>query len=147
MKKLDPKLRNKILAKRKGIADDDDDDDLIEYQRKSEKLDKWGKKKDYYSGDTADLEIGQEFEDAEEEEAAAKEVMKEKISRMKAADFFDLVDDGENLDDEENIETFIKKNSVKSGKKKDKVMQDLESLALDAGDQVSNPFKQFFLEN
>jgi hypothetical protein len=56
---------------------------------------------------------------------------------MRASDFFDIVEDDQNLDDEENIQTFIKKNSSKASKKRDKVTQDLESLALDAGDQVS----------
>lgn len=32
----------------------------------------WGKKSNYYSGDTADLEIGQDHGDAEDEEVAAK---------------------------------------------------------------------------
>lgn len=32
----------------------------------------WGKKSTYWTGDTADLEIGQDIEDAEEEEAAAE---------------------------------------------------------------------------
>ena len=32
----------------------------------------WGKKKAYWSGDTADLEIGQDVQDAEDEEDAAE---------------------------------------------------------------------------
>lgn len=32
----------------------------------------WGKKKAYWSGDTADLEIGQDVQDAEDEEEAAE---------------------------------------------------------------------------
>jgi hypothetical protein len=32
----------------------------------------WGKRSEYWTGDTADLEIGQDFADAEDEERAAK---------------------------------------------------------------------------
>lgn len=44
--------------------DNDSDDDINEQSG-------WGKKSNYYSGDTADLEIGQDHADAEDEEAAA----------------------------------------------------------------------------
>ena len=44
-----------------------DDDDEEEEQEEG-----WGKKKAYWSGDTADLEIGQDVQDAEDEEEAAE---------------------------------------------------------------------------
>jgi hypothetical protein len=52
--------------------DDDDDDDDDEDSDEDDKPEKWGKKKTYWTGDTADLEIGQDVEDAEDEERAAK---------------------------------------------------------------------------
>lgn len=52
---------------------DDSEDDLLENDDDEEMEQGWGKKKStYWSGDTADLEIGQDVEDAEEEEEAAK---------------------------------------------------------------------------
>ena len=68
---LPPALKQRVL--RGAPAEEDyDDNDLDEDE--SEKHDEgWGKKKkNYWSGDTADLEIGQEFEDAEDEEEEAK---------------------------------------------------------------------------
>lgn len=46
--------------------DDDSDEDSHDEEEKSG----WGKKSNYYSGDTADLEIGQDEADAEDEEVA-----------------------------------------------------------------------------
>ena len=45
-------------------SDEDDDEE--------EQEEGWGKKKAYWSGDTADLEIGQDVQDAEDEEEAAE---------------------------------------------------------------------------
>ena len=47
-------------------SSDEEDDE------KDEEFLGWGKKSNYYSGDTADLEIGQDHLDAEDEEEAAK---------------------------------------------------------------------------
>jgi hypothetical protein len=44
----------------------DDNDNQLDHHRR------WGKKKTYWSGDTADLEIGQDIEDAIDEENAVK---------------------------------------------------------------------------
>lgn len=118
---------------------DSDDEDKINAKTKG--LAAWGKKKqDYYDGDTGDLEIGQEFDDAEEEEEAAKEILKEKRSRMRAVDFFDTVGTDAIVDeaaDAEDMQAFIKKNTSKSMKQRDKLIADLELVALGAGDQVS----------
>ena len=67
-------------APRRPLQDSDDDDDSsidgFDEDAETDILN-WGKrKKDYYHGDTADLEIGQEVEDAELEEEGAKEVLK-----------------------------------------------------------------------
>jgi hypothetical protein len=65
-------LKQQILSKNKNdnsdLENDFSDDDVNK--------DNWGKKKTYWNGDTADLEIGQAMEDAEEEEAAAKVLIK-----------------------------------------------------------------------
>lgn len=74
---------------------DDDDDMLIDYNQKQESTNNWGKNKAlYYHGDTFDLEIGQEEEDAFLEEEAAKEIQATRFGDMEEDDFF--------LFDEEN---------------------------------------------
>ena len=57
-----------ILGHKGSLSDDEDGDDDEEENPSSS----WGKKKAYWSGDTADLEIGQDVQDAEDEEEAAK---------------------------------------------------------------------------
>eukprot|EP01083_Nonionella_stella_P119971 359008_1 len=74
--------------------DSDDDDSSIEggFELPDPDILNWGKqKKDYYNGDTADLEIGQEIEDAELEEEAGKEVLKTRLEGMTEDDF--MLDD------------------------------------------------------
>jgi U3 small nucleolar RNA-associated protein 3 len=64
---LPAKIRQKVLSKGKA-----NDDDSSEDEQEAEE-EGWGrKKKAYYSADTTDLEIGQEFEDAKDEEEAAQ---------------------------------------------------------------------------
>eukprot|EP00522_Entomoneis_paludosa_P007049 CAMPEP_0172445056 /NCGR_PEP_ID=MMETSP1065-20121228/5027_1 /TAXON_ID=265537 /ORGANISM="Amphiprora paludosa, Strain CCMP125" /LENGTH=691 /DNA_ID=CAMNT_0013195849 /DNA_START=26 /DNA_END=2101 /DNA_ORIENTATION=+ len=70
----------------------------------------WGKKKSvYYHGDTADLEIGQEEDDAYVEEEAAKEVQAARIKEMSEEDFVlsddDDEDEGKSGDDPKKKET------------------------------------------
>ena len=68
MNNLPANLRQKIVQG-KSISDSEDDEELSEEEVEHS----WGKKKkNYYTGDTADLEIGQEFEDAQDEEEEAK---------------------------------------------------------------------------
>jgi U3 small nucleolar RNA-associated protein 3 len=63
-------------------SDDDDEEEELEDVRD------WGKKKAaYYNGDTADLEIGQDEEDAYLEEEAAKEVQAARYEDMSEDDF------------------------------------------------------------
>lgn len=63
-------------------SDDDDEEEDMEDVRD------WGKKKaSYYNGDTADLEIGQDEEDAYLEEEAAKEVQAARYQEMSEDDF------------------------------------------------------------
>jgi hypothetical protein len=63
-------IRQKVL---RGYADDDiADDDSDEEKDSDNETSGWGKKSNYYSGDTADLEIGQDSDDAEDEELAAE---------------------------------------------------------------------------
>ena len=62
---LPSELRQRIISGQ-NIDDDDEEEDEDGTQGES-----WGKKKAYWDGDTADLEIGQDIADAEEEEDAA----------------------------------------------------------------------------
>jgi len=81
-------------------SDDDDLDDIREQANKVNVMN-WGKKKkDYYHGDTADLEIGQEVEDAELEEKAGKEVLEMRLKNMKEDDFMPDFDDDDDSSDE-----------------------------------------------
>ena len=78
--------------------DDDDDDD----EEEVEDVRDWGRKKsDYYHGDTADLELGQDEEDAFLEEEAAKEVQEARYKEMDEEDFA-LSDDDDDDDDSDN---------------------------------------------
>lgn len=76
---LDPKLRQKVIMGRGGAASDSDEDDGEGADGSDEdglrESSGWGKKGNYWSGDTADLEIGQDMEDAEDEEEAAKVII------------------------------------------------------------------------
>lgn len=64
-------------------SSDDEDDDVVKEDPR-----KWGKKKSlYYHGDTADLEIGQEEDDAFLEEEAAQEIQKSRFEEMDEDDF------------------------------------------------------------
>ena len=84
----------------------------------------WGnRKRDYYHGDTADLEIGQEIEDAELEEEAGLEVLKARLDGMEEDDFM-LEDDQDSCNDEEKI----KKNEFKKNEIKDR--QDMDATVL-----------------
>ena len=86
-------------------SDDSGDSSIFEQEMDEEKLLNWGKhKKDYYHGDTNDLEIGQEVEDAELEEEGAKEVLKARLEGMTEDDFM-LDDDDDDDSDEDESET------------------------------------------
>ena len=65
-------------------SDEDEDFDL---NAKTDVMDWGNRKRDYYHGDTADLEIGQEEEDAELEEEAGEEVLNARLKDMDEDDF------------------------------------------------------------
>ena len=66
----------------------------------------WGKsKRDYYNGDTADLEIGQEIEDAELEEDAGKEVLRARMEGLSEDDFIFDTDEPNTENNESAKET------------------------------------------
>jgi len=95
-----------------SVSSDSDDDDLDD-DGKTNVLD-WGSKKSaYYHGDTADLEIGQDEEDAELEEEAGREVVKARLETMDEGDF--LLDDDD--DEEEESEDDDSSGEDESGRK------------------------------
>lgn len=56
----------------------------------SEEEEGWGKKKKaYWSGDTADLEIGQDVQDAEDEEEAAMELVHSRSAGLDVSDYYE----------------------------------------------------------
>jgi hypothetical protein len=102
----EPSPRRPLQAEENDDDDDDDDDDSIEdfNEEETDVLD-WGKRKrDYYHGDTADLEIMERkeaVEDAELEEEGAKEILKARMEGMTEDDFMlDNDDDDDDTDGE-----------------------------------------------
>lgn len=97
---LSPSLRQKVLSGQKirvdGASSDDSDSDS-ESKSKVSKLSNsdaaaaltgnWGKKRNYWSGDTADLEIGQDMQDALDEEQAANEIQANRLRGMDVNDY------------------------------------------------------------
>ena len=102
----------------------------------------WGtKKKTYWEGDTADLEIGQDIEDANEEEAAALELHQSKLKRITAQDYeVDYSDDEEeNASSQSKLLKGMKKNdkivaAAGGVQSKKKLMGQLELMALGTSD-------------
>lgn len=87
---LDPKMKQRVLRKKGEESDEEEQDSNEDDDSDDDQQESWGKKKKtYWEGDTGDLEIGQDFEDAEDEEAAAQDLNKQKLKRMTDADFFD----------------------------------------------------------
>jgi hypothetical protein len=80
-------------------SSDDDDDEVLE-----ENVRDWGTRKSaYYYGDTADLEIGQDENDAVLEEVAAKEVLAARFNEMTEDDFVMSSDDEhDQMEDDQN---------------------------------------------
>ena len=121
-----------------GSDDSDESDDAGED-------DNWGrKKKQYWQGDTADLEIGQDIADAEDEEAAALELHQTRLKRTKMedydVDYSDASDSGTDSEEESKIPkkfALNKKNKelgaaagISSSQSRKKVMSQVELLAL-----------------
>jgi len=85
-----------------SVSSDSDDYDDEDDGGKTNVLD-WGSKKSaYYHGDTADLEIGQDEEDAALEEEAGREVVKARLETMDERDF--LLDEDDDDDEESESE-------------------------------------------
>lgn len=150
-------LKRGILNKKQAIEDDEDDDD--EDDEDDPKSKKWGKKKTYWTGDTADLEIGQEIEDAYAEEEAAKELQQQKLKRMKKKDFYDDLEASDDDEDEEEeeadenanadvlgnrLDKKNKKNQQKSTENKktsstkDKIAKELEAIVVDGNNDMND---------
>ena len=72
VKNLPPELRQKVL--RGGDGEDDDDDEAIE--NPDEDYQGWGKKSEYWSGGTGEIEDEDDNQVAKEEEAAVKVYIK-----------------------------------------------------------------------
>ena len=110
---LPANLRQKVLSGQKiNVGSDDSDadsensgydsdsnDDIAD--KKSSKASalkglvasSWGKRKNYYAADTADLEIGQDVQDALDEEEAAVELQQDRFKDMQEGDFYSDSDD------------------------------------------------------
>ena len=66
-------LKKEAAAKRRRAGEDVPESEEEDEEDSEEEEEGWGrKKKTYWEGDTADLEIGQEMEDAMDEEEAAE---------------------------------------------------------------------------
>jgi U3 small nucleolar RNA-associated protein 3 len=103
----DPDSEEDILSMlpehlRKAAMEAEDGDDGLNDGSEGEDADNvekglgWGRKKSaYYDADTADLEIGQSFEDAEEEERAALEQQRAAVARLSEGDFADMDEDSD----------------------------------------------------
>lgn len=98
----------------------------------------WGRKKNiYWAGDTGDLEIGQDEQDAFDEEEAAKELHDEQLKKLTAADYED-VDDTMMIEDPQAENTFgvrLGGGNASQGKKtsKDALTNSIELLAFKSG--------------
>jgi len=93
----------------------------------------WGKKKhDYYDGDTADLEIGQEREDADMEVKAGREVLKVRMEGMTEDDFeLDFEEDDRTTKNQEKKENNNEeKESQHCGIKRETQLKKRKSLAM-----------------
>lgn len=114
---LPASLRQKVRSGqriRDGTAssDESDEDDVINSKiaRMSNKeaaavlAGSWGRKQAYWMGDTADLEIGQDMQDAEDEEEAARDLEKSRLQAMNAEDFGDYSSSEDSDSDSEEDE-------------------------------------------
>ena len=115
-----------LSVERAGLLSDEEEEDEDEDEDEAagaRKVRQWGKhKQQYYNADATDLEIGQDFGDAEEEEAAAREVEQARYDEMDEEDYVDGLggsDDGEEEEEEETLSARVKKQAKegKEGKK------------------------------
>ena len=147
LENLPVEARNKILSGKKIVPEDDIDDDVGGDSDEENEDEGWGKKKsNYYSGDTADLEIGQDVQDAEDEEEAVKELHEQTMKKMTDSDYYDDLsgdDDDDDDDDEEDSDdevTLKKKSKVRKKTKgiSDKLQSELQTIALGSNNSNSN---------
>lgn len=158
MDNLPTKLRQQIRKKaendkrRKAGMEVESEEDSEEEE--SEQEEGWGKKKKtYWQGDTADLEIGQEMDDAIEEEEAVKDLHREKVKRMKASDFMDefAASDGDDSSSDDSSGSDSDSSGpvtkggkgkatgkTKSSKRADAVVGDLAQVSLGQDDLASD---------
>ena len=100
----DEEANKKSLQRKSKDSSSETDSSSSSSDEEDDEMDKddvrdWGKKKSaYYHGDTADLEIGQEKEDAHLEEEAAKEVQAARYKDMSEEDF--MLSDAEEQDND-----------------------------------------------
>ena len=113
-----------LLVERAGLLSDEEDEDEDEDEDEAagaRKVRQWGKhKQQYYNADATDLEIGQDFGDAEEEEAAAREVEQARYDEMDEEDYVDGLGGSDDNEDEETDQTLsarLKKKEAKEGRK------------------------------
>ena len=105
-----------------GVSSDDEEDEEMPMSNVRD----WGRqKKDYYDGDTADLEIGQEEDDALVEEEAAKEIQAARYEQMKEEDFV-LSDDEVEEDSEEKAEGALEASATRDFKSRSEKIKFLD---------------------
>ena len=126
MKTSSKKAAGVQIASSSDDDDSDDDEDDDEEEDKKSNLLNWGAKKhSYYHGDTADLEIGQDVDDAYLEEEAGREVEKARLEDMEEGDFMLSGDEDE---DEEVVEEKPKKKKQKtSSSKQDEKVETIQA--------------------
>ena len=112
----------------KGQYDEDDSDEGDEEEEEEDNLavlNRWGKDKNmYYNADTTDLEIGQDFDDAEEEEKIARQMQQSMYDKIDESDFM-LLDSHDN-----NNKNKSKKKNSTSKKRMEKDKEEDEELSL-----------------
>ncbi len=132
---LPASLRQKVLLGKTNFDSDDDGDgsgssgdDDNDDDAGVKGVTSWGKKKSYYTGDTADLEIGQDVQDAIDEEEAALSLQQERLESMRESDFLDDDNsDGEGSGEEDDV----KESKPHKRSNKNSVIGSLESIVLD----------------
>lgn len=104
----------------------------------------------YYDADTADLEIGQEFEEAEAEEEAALEQQRASYKKLDPADFGEEEDEEDDADEDKQGEKKQLVGKKGTGKARKRIgssargatllemKSDLEQIALGGGEEVMN---------
>lgn len=143
-------LKREAIAKQRKAGVQVDSEEESEDDEDEDQEESWGRKASTYrGGDTADLEIGQDMDDALEEEAGAMEQHRKKTKRMQASDFMeDFEESGDEEsesesesssdDSEVNVGTQAKGGkSKKNGKSRDATVGDLAQVSL-GQDEVSD---------